>query len=84
MVSEESALDHAIEAAGLKVVETDLGEYILQINDYEPPSHIIGPALHKSKEEVAELFAQDARHAAQGRTSTSSASRRAACCASTT
>ena len=41
---------------GLKVVETDLGEYILQINDYEPPSHIIGPALHKSKEEVADLF----------------------------
>ena len=33
----------------MKVVETDLGEYILQINDYEPPSHIIGPALHKSK-----------------------------------
>jgi L-lactate dehydrogenase complex protein LldF len=58
MVSEESALDHAIEAAGMKVVETDLGEYILQINDYEPPSHIIGPALHKSKEEVAELFAR--------------------------
>jgi len=56
MVSEESALDHAIEAAGLTVVETDLGEYILQINNYEPPSHIIGPALHKSKEEVAELF----------------------------
>ncbi len=56
MVSEESALDHAIEAAGLTVVETDLGEYILQINDYEPPSHIVGPALHKSKEEVAELF----------------------------
>jgi len=58
MVSEESALDHAIEAAGIAVVETDLGEYILQINDYEPPSHIIGPALHKSKEEVAELFHQ--------------------------
>ena len=56
MVSEESALDHAIEAAGLTVVETDLGEYILQINNYEPPTHIIGPALHKSKEEVAELF----------------------------
>jgi L-lactate dehydrogenase complex protein LldF len=56
MVSEESSLDHAIESAGLTVVETDLGEYILQINDYEPPSHIIGPALHKSKEEVAELF----------------------------
>src|SRR5438128_5013368 len=58
MVSEESGLDRAIEAAGLKVVETDLGEYILQINDYEPPSHIIGPALHKSKEEVAELFSR--------------------------
>ena len=56
MVSEESALDHAIEVAGMKVVETDLGEYILQINNYEPPSHIIGPALHKSKEEVADLF----------------------------
>jgi L-lactate dehydrogenase complex protein LldF len=58
MVSEESGLDHAIEAAGLKVVETDLGEYILQINGYEPPSHLIGPALHKSKEEVADLFAR--------------------------
>ena len=58
MVSEESALDHAIEAAGMKVVETDLGEYILQINDYEPPSHIIAPALHKSKEEVSALFAK--------------------------
>src|SRR6185369_7409937 len=56
MVSEESALDRAIEAAGLTVVETDLGEYILQINDYEPPSHLIGPALHKSKDEVADLF----------------------------
>jgi L-lactate dehydrogenase complex protein LldF len=58
MVSEESALDHAIEGAGMTVVETDLGEYILQINDYEAPSHIIGPALHKSKEEVADLFAR--------------------------
>ena len=58
MVSEESALDHAIEAAGLTVVETDLGEYILQINNYEPPSHIIGPALHKSKDEVATLFSK--------------------------
>src|SRR6476646_3420312 len=58
MVSEESALDRAIESAGIEVVETDLGEYILQINDYEPPSHIIGPALHKSKEEVSDLFAR--------------------------
>jgi L-lactate dehydrogenase complex protein LldF len=58
MVSEESALNRAIEAAGLQVVETDLGEYILQINDYEPPSHIIGPALHKSREEVSDLFSR--------------------------
>jgi L-lactate dehydrogenase complex protein LldF len=58
MVSEESALDRAIEESGGQVVETDLGEYILQINDYEPPSHIIGPALHKSKEEVSDLFAK--------------------------
>ncbi|MEP6658113.1 MAG: LutB/LldF family L-lactate oxidation iron-sulfur protein [Betaproteobacteria bacterium] len=58
MVSEESALDRAIEGSGGQVVETDLGEYILQINDYEPPSHIIGPALHKSKEEVSDLFAK--------------------------
>ena len=56
MVSEESSLDRAIEAAGLEVIETDLGEYILQINGYEPPSHLVGPALHKSKEEVADLF----------------------------
>ena len=66
MVSEESALDRAIEAAGLVVVETDLGEYILQINDYEAPSHIIGPALHKSKEEVADLFAK--RHSTPRKT----------------
>ena len=58
MVSEESALDHAIEGAGMTVVESDLGEYILQINDYEAPSHIIGPALHKNKDEVADLFAR--------------------------
>src|SRR3984893_15335861 len=40
MVSDESAQDRAIEASGGQVVETDLGEYILQINDYDPPSHI--------------------------------------------
>jgi L-lactate dehydrogenase complex protein LldF len=58
MVSEESGLDHAIEAAGMQVVETDLGEYILQINNYEPPSHIVAPAVHKSREEITELFAR--------------------------
>ena len=55
MVGEETALNDALEAAGLEVVETDLGEYIIQ-QAGEPPSHIIAPALHKSKEQVAQLF----------------------------
>ncbi len=56
MLSEEAGLNAALEAAGVQPVETDLGEYILQINDNEHPSHIIAPAIHKTKEEVAELF----------------------------
>ena len=56
MLSEEAKLNQALSAAGIQPVETDLGEYILQINDNEPPSHIIAPAFHKSKEEVASLF----------------------------
>jgi L-lactate dehydrogenase complex protein LldF len=56
MLSEEAGLNQALEAAGVQPVETDLGEYILQINDNEPPSHIIAPVVHKSKEEVADLF----------------------------
>jgi L-lactate dehydrogenase complex protein LldF len=58
MVSEEMALNRHLEAAGIKVVETDLGEYILQINDNEPPSHIVAPVVHKSKDEVSDLFAR--------------------------
>ena len=58
MLSEEAGLNQALEAAGIQPVETDLGEYILQINDNEPPSHIIAPVVHKSKEEVADLFAR--------------------------
>ena len=60
MVSEEVALNDALEAAGVKVMETDLGEYILQLA-HEPPSHIVAPAVHKSKEQVAQLFV-DAHH----------------------
>lgn len=56
MVSEESGLNQALEEAGIQPVETDLGEYILQINDNEPPSHIIAPVVHKSMDEVADLF----------------------------
>ena len=58
MLSEEAGLNEALATAGIEPVETDLGEYILQINDNEPPSHIIAPVFHKSKEEVAELFAR--------------------------
>ncbi len=58
MLSEEAGLNAALEAAGVQPVETDLGEYILQINDNERPSHIIAPASHKNKEEVADLFAR--------------------------
>ena len=56
MVSEEIALNDALETAGVAVLETDLGEYILQLAK-EPPSHIVAPAVHKSKEQVAQLFA---------------------------
>jgi len=55
MVSEEVALNDALEAVGVTVLETDLGEYILQLAK-EPPSHIVAPAVHKTKEDVAELF----------------------------
>ena len=57
MVSEESGLNDAVEAAGMEAIETDLGEYILQLA-HEPPSHIIAPAIHKSVEEVAQLFSE--------------------------
>jgi L-lactate dehydrogenase complex protein LldF len=55
MVSEEIALNHALEKEGINVVETDLGEYIVQLR-HERPSHIITPAAHLKKEQVAQLF----------------------------
>ena len=58
MVSEEIQLNAAFSAAGVQPVETDLGEYILQINDNEAPSHIIAPVIHKDKEEISTLFAK--------------------------
>jgi len=57
MVSEELALNPVLEAIGVEVWETDLGEYIIQLAE-ETPSHLVAPALHKSKEDVAELFAE--------------------------
>jgi len=55
MVTEEIHLNHHLESLGIESVETDLGEYIQQL-DGEPPYHIVTPAMHKSKEDVAKLF----------------------------
>lgn len=55
MVTEEIALNPFLEANGMTPIETDLGEYIIQLRD-EPPSHIIAPAFHLNKEDVAETF----------------------------
>ncbi len=55
MASEEIGLSHALEADGLRVVETDLGEYIVQLAG-DPPSHITAPAVHMSRGDVARLF----------------------------
>ena len=57
MVTEEIHLNDFLEKNGIESVETDLGEYIQQL-DGEPPYHIVTPAMHKSKEDVAKLFAE--------------------------
>jgi L-lactate dehydrogenase complex protein LldF len=59
MLGEEIGLPHALAEAGIERVETDLAEHIIQLAG-EPPSHIIWPALHKTREQVKALFA--ARH----------------------
>jgi L-lactate dehydrogenase complex protein LldF len=58
MATEEIHLNDALAAAGVTPVETDLGEYIIQLA-HERPSHIIAPAIHKTKGQVAELFARE-------------------------
>jgi iron-sulfur cluster protein len=55
ITSEETRLNHVLEEAGIKVAETDLAEFILQVAD-EQPSHIIAPALHYSRERITALF----------------------------
>lgn len=55
MVSEEMGLNHHFEEAGIESVETDLGEYIIQLAG-ETPYHIVAPAIHKSRQDVSELF----------------------------
>ena len=68
MLSEEARLNEALSAAGIRPVETDLGEYIVQLAG-EAPSHIIAPAVHKSMAEVEALFAEHHRRPRQERTS---------------
>ena len=57
MVSEEIDLNHYLEQRGFEVLESDLGEFIIQLA-HETPSHIVMPAIHKTKKEIAELFQQ--------------------------
>ena len=57
MVAEETDLNAALAAAGIEVVETDLGEYIIQLRG-ETPSHIVAPAIHVTAEEVEQTFAR--------------------------
>lgn len=65
MATEEVALNEQLQAAGLQVRETDLGEYIIQLAE-ERPSHIVAPAAHKTRGQIRELFVQEAalRHVA--------------------
>ncbi len=58
MVSEETGLNAALEQSGIEVVETDLGEYIIQLAE-ETPFHIIAPAMHKTRGQVSSLFEQN-------------------------
>jgi L-lactate dehydrogenase complex protein LldF len=59
MTSEEIHLNEALQEAGLEVVETDFGEYIIQVAGHRP-SHIVGPALHLSAQDVADILSQPA------------------------
>jgi len=58
MVSEEVEFNHAMQAAGIEAIESDMGEYIVQLAG-EKPSHIIMPAIHKTKQDIARLFAKE-------------------------
>ncbi|MGI9036659.1 MAG: LutB/LldF family L-lactate oxidation iron-sulfur protein [Pyrinomonadaceae bacterium] len=57
MATEEIHLNHALETAGINPIETDLGEYIIQLAG-ETPSHIVVPAIHKTKGQIADLFVE--------------------------
>ncbi|MEW8976968.1 MAG: LutB/LldF family L-lactate oxidation iron-sulfur protein [Symbiobacterium sp.] len=61
MVSEEIHLNQHLEAEGLEIVESDLGEYIIQLA-HETPAHIVIPAIHKTRRQIADLFGAVAGH----------------------
>jgi len=61
MATEEIGLTDHLESQGIRAVETDLGEWIIQLAG-ERPSHLIAPAIHKTREEVAQLFAKVVGH----------------------
>lgn len=65
MIGEEIGINPFLAENGIAPIETDLGEYIIQLAD-EPPSHIIGPAVHKTREQIADLFFE--HHRAYGKT----------------
>jgi L-lactate dehydrogenase complex protein LldF len=58
MVTEEIGLNELLEETGIEVIETDLGEYLLQIDDHDKPSHIVVPALHKNREHFRQVLAE--------------------------
>jgi L-lactate dehydrogenase complex protein LldF len=66
MIAEEVGLNEHLEKNGITTVETDLGEYIIQLR-HEPPSHLIAPAIHLMKEQVAETFRAQHRALDPGR-----------------
>jgi L-lactate dehydrogenase complex protein LldF len=59
MTSEEIHLNHALQAAGIEAVETDFGEYIIQVAQHRP-SHIVAPAIHLSAQQVADILSKPA------------------------
>src|SRR5579859_1051303 len=62
MVAEEIFLNHHLEQGGIRVVETDLGEWIIQLA-HETPSHMVMPAIHKSRGQVADLLESETHEA---------------------
>jgi L-lactate dehydrogenase complex protein LldF len=58
MVTEEIGLNEALEKIGVEILETDLGEYLLQLDEKDTPSHIVIPALHKNRRRIREVLAE--------------------------